>query len=145
VLDAHFDGDDFRHWQQLAMVGEALGQGLARFPPDHPLTEALHAAILDLHAHLRIGSIPHPSAAAFQDWTIEPFGGAAHVWGRGVDASTVSPAMLRPIPGADLFVCGEAWSRQQGWVEGALASVDALLDRHFGLAAPAGGTPAAAR
>jgi hypothetical protein len=68
-----------------------------------------------------------------QDWSVDPYGGALHVWERGVDSGAAARAMLQPIPGAGLFVCGEAWSHAQGWVEGALETTDAMLDQAFGL------------
>lgn len=39
--------------------------------------------------------------------------------------------MQRPIPDISLHVCGEAWSTQQGWVEGALETADAVLERQL--------------
>jgi hypothetical protein len=36
-----------------------------------------------------------------------------------------------------VFVCGEAYSHQQGWVVGALRTADEMLQRHFKLGAPA--------
>ncbi len=128
-----FDGDALGHWQQLASGGEDLGQGLNLFGPEHPLSAALHAEVVRLHAGLG-AAIPPPLQVALQDWSVAPFGGATHVWTRGVDRRTGAEAMLRPVRDANLFICGEAWSRLQGWVEGALASTDALLEAHFGLA-----------
>ena len=36
-------------------------------------------------------------------------------------------AAVRPIPGLDLFVCGDSFSRGQGWVEGALETADLVV------------------
>jgi hypothetical protein len=35
--------------------------------------------------------------------------------------------MKRPFPKDNLFICGEAYSREQGWVEGALRSAEMVL------------------
>ena len=35
--------------------------------------------------------------------------------------------MLKPIPSYNVYICGEAYSLDQGWVEGALSTVDACL------------------
>ncbi len=44
--------------------------------------------------------------------------------------------MLKPLPGRELYVCGEAYSLAQGWVEGALERAETMLQRHFGLQKP---------
>jgi monoamine oxidase len=40
------------------------------------------------------------------------------------------------LPQRPLHVCGEAWSEAQGWVEGALAMTEAMLQQEFKLSAP---------
>jgi hypothetical protein len=35
-----------------------------------------------------------------------------------------------------VFICGEAYSHGQGWVEGALETAEAMLQGHFGLRPP---------
>jgi lysine 2-monooxygenase len=137
VLVSIFDGYRVADWRRLASGGEAAGQGLTLFDQDHPCTKALHAEIKRLHEPLDVERIPRPIGAALQDWNTDPFGGATHVWARGIDRHSVASDMLQPIPEARLYVCGEAWSHRQGWIEGALETADALLERHFGLPQPA--------
>ena len=36
-----------------------------------------------------------------------------------------------------VFLCGEAYSVSQGWVEGALNTAERMLEEHFGLPRPA--------
>jgi monoamine oxidase len=38
-----------------------------------------------------------------------------------------------PIDNAPVYICGEAWSTQQGWVEGALQTADHVLEDHLGI------------
>lgn len=42
-------------------------------------------------------------------------------------------AKQRPLPEASLYICGEAWSTQQGWVEGALETADIVLEEQLHL------------
>jgi len=49
---------------------------------------------------------------------------------------TVMPFMRRPVPGESVHVCGEAYSTQQGWVEGAFCTAEKMLQEHFGLKRP---------
>jgi monoamine oxidase len=77
-----------------------------------------------------------PLAACFQDWSVDPYGGGWHYYALGHDGAADSQAMLKPMANRELFVCGEAYSRSQGWVEGALERGETLLQRHFGLNRP---------
>ncbi len=43
---------------------------------------------------------------------------------------------MRGVPGEKVYVCGEAYSIGQGWVEGALQTAELMLKEHFGLKRP---------
>ena len=44
--------------------------------------------------------------------------------------------MTQPVDDFPCFVCGEAFSTNQTWVEGALETAEIVLQKRFGLAAP---------
>lgn len=46
------------------------------------------------------------------------------------------PRIRHPIEGTNLYVCGEAYSDHQGWVEGALQTAEKLLEEYFFLERP---------
>ena len=52
------------------------------------------------------------------------------------DSYVVSDKILQPVADVPVFICGEAYSHQQGWVEGALATAENMLQRHLGLGPP---------
>jgi monoamine oxidase len=52
-----------------------------------------------------------------------------------VRSHEVAERILQPIPGWPVHVCGECWSHEQGWVEGALQTAESMLQQHFGLPA----------
>ena len=52
-------------------------------------------------------------------------------------SSEVIPRMINPAPKLPVYICGEAYSNGQGWVEGALETTELVLQGHFGLTAPA--------
>ncbi len=81
-------------------------------------------------------TIPAPYAAAYRDWSIDPFGGAFSTWNVGVDATAVEHTMLQPDPSVPLHVVGSTYSSDQGWAEGALATAERLVTEHLGLARP---------
>jgi monoamine oxidase len=76
--------------------------------------------------------IPAPVATAFVDWGAAPFGAAWHFWDAGVSSSDAAAQVLQPRPDLPVFICGEAYSTSQGWVEGALESATAVLRRLAG-------------
>ncbi len=81
-------------------------------------------------------SIPRPYTAVFQDWSVDPFGGGWHAWKAGFRYWTVMARMRRPLPRERVYICGEAYSNKQGWIEGALQTAEHVLEREFGLDRP---------
>ncbi|WP_286748319.1 FAD-dependent oxidoreductase [Roseivirga sp. UBA1976] len=80
--------------------------------------------------------IPDPYITYFKDWTDDPFGAGYHAWKAGFKVNRVMPYMRKPISGENIHVCGEAYSDQQGWVEGAFCVAENMLQEHFGLGWP---------
>lgn len=72
---------------------------------------------------------PEVQAAAFRDWGDDPFGGGWNSWNIGVKSWEVKHAIVQPLPGQPLYICGEAYSDAQGWVEGALQTADYVLEK----------------
>jgi monoamine oxidase len=79
---------------------------------------------------------PEPYASAYIDWGVDPYGGGVNFWNIHARSSQVIPAMINPVPNVPVYVCGEAYSNGQGWVEGALETAEMVLQQHFGLTAP---------
>lgn len=80
--------------------------------------------------------IPDPVAGLFLDWEDDPFGGGWHYWNFGVPSWKVAPRIRHPNPKVNIFLCGEAYSSHQGWVEGALNTAEMVLSEHFALPRP---------
>jgi monoamine oxidase len=70
---------------------------------------------------------PDVRNAAFRDWGDDPFGGGWNSWNIGVKSQDVKKNIIQPIDGRPLYICGEAYSDAQGWVEGALQTADMML------------------
>jgi monoamine oxidase len=96
-----------------------------------------HRQLLLMHGVQNRSDIPKPSSAAYRDWGEDPFGGGANFWHVNVNSNDVFQNILQPKPPIPVYICGEAYSQDQGWVEGPLATADAMLERHFGLGPPA--------
>ena len=67
--------------------------------------------------------------AAFRDWGDDPFGGGWNSWNIGVKSSEVKEQIVHPLADTELYICGEAYSDAQGWVEGALQTADLMLKK----------------
>lgn len=76
--------------------------------------------------------VPAVRNAAFKDWGDDPFGGGWNSWNIGVQSQKVIDRIAQPVKDVPVYICGEAYSNAQGWVEGALETADLVLDR-FGL------------
>jgi monoamine oxidase len=130
VLMAYCDMKAVATWKRLGGKPAAFGFSVLAG------TSAL-ATEVDREAQLVLGRANEvPLAARFQDWSVDPYGGAWHYYALGHDGVADCQAMLKPIANRELFVCGEAYSRAQGWVEGALERAETLLERHFALNPP---------
>jgi monoamine oxidase len=131
LLMSYCDAASVSYWQALAET--PLDAGFATVAPDGLLARELHRQVKLVHG---LDDLPAPIAACYQDWTVAPYGGAVHHWQVGVESDDAMAAILKPVRGLDIFVCGEAWSRHQGWAEGALETAEAMLVDHFGLPTP---------
>lgn len=72
---------------------------------------------------------PRVRHAAFRDWGDDPFGGGWNSWNIGVRSEQVMEQIIQPLDEVPLYICGEAYSNAQGWVEGALQTADLVLKR----------------
>jgi monoamine oxidase len=151
LMASYNDNSSVQFWGGLARDTARYDPPLFAVPPGVPIPDAVRdrsasaAMVAELQDQLRelhgLGNVPDPAtaqiippyAAVYQDWMQEPFGGGWHFWKIGVNARQVSQRMRRPVAAAPIHVCGEAWSRQQGWVEGALETTDDLLEAEFKL------------
>ena len=91
--------------------------------------------IRELHGP-QVGPIPEPYVTWFKDWTQDPFGGGYHGWKAGVPVREVMQYMRAPMSGEAIHICGEAYSDQQGWVEGAFCVAERMLQKHFHMTWP---------
>lgn len=80
--------------------------------------------------------IPAPYVTWYKDWSADPYGGGYHAWQAGYPVHRVMPFMRKPDPEEAIHIVGEAWSDQQGWVEGAFCVAERMLQEHYALRRP---------
>ena len=145
LMASYNDGSSVEYWAGLARHPVRYQPPTMAALPGVPVFDVTHTSgtaaalvrelqdqVRELHGLADIDVIM-PYAVVSQDWTQDPFGGGWHFWKIGERSSQVMHRMRRPFPDAPLYVCGEAWSSQQGWVEGALETADVVLREHLGL------------
>lgn len=87
-----------------------------------------HRQLMVMHG---VDSAPEPTDFAYMDWSRDPFGGGVHFWNPGYKSDDLRDKMIQPEPDFPCYVCGEAYSTKQSWVEGALQTAELVLAKFF--------------
>jgi monoamine oxidase len=103
------------------------------FPITSQMVDTAQALVRQIH---NLEFVPEPYSAAYHDWSADPYGAGWHAWKAGTRFWEIMPRIRQPVAGEDVFICGEAYSINQGWVEGALQTAELMLEEHFGLKRP---------
>lgn len=97
--------------------------------------DAVVVRIQDQLAEVTGKAAPVPIALIQKFWSDKPYHAGWHAWNKGARSWEVAGTLVRPFLDADLFTCGEAFSGEQGWIEGALKSAERVLET-IGVASP---------
>jgi monoamine oxidase len=100
------------------------------------MVDEVHRQLMEMHGVKDPTAVPAPYSAAYRDWGEDPFGGGANFWQVGAQSFEVSRRIVQPVPPYRVYICGEAYSHAQGWVEGALQTAEDMLQNHLGLRVP---------
>ena len=76
--------------------------------------------------------LPQPLLSTYVGWGTGGVGDGDHSWKVGANDQEIMQRLQAPWPGK-LYTCGEAYSDEQAWVDGALRSTETLLQQQFGL------------
>jgi Flavin containing amine oxidoreductase len=76
-------------------------------------------------------SVPMPVLSTYRVWGESQFGYGYHQYRLNVNDEFVYQNVWNPAN--NVFVCNEAWSPEQGWVEGSLIASDLVMQKGFGL------------
>jgi monoamine oxidase len=140
----HMDDEDTSHFHRPP-VQEAESQSSQRdwskrleknwsaHPAPKEMLREMHRQLCVLHG---VSFAPEPIDAAFMDWSDDPFGAGVHFWNPGYRSWDVLQSMTQPLGDFPCYVCGEAYSTNQTWVEGALQTAEIVLQKRLGLPPP---------
>ncbi|CAH1781289.1 unnamed protein product [Owenia fusiformis] len=94
------------------------------------LAEA-HNQIAEVH-QLRPEDLAKPYTGVMHYWKQGgPRGSAFYSWKGGADWENISKQMIKPIEDENVHIVGSCYSTHQHWIEGALTSVEELLNMHY--------------
>jgi protoporphyrinogen oxidase/cytochrome b involved in lipid metabolism len=106
IMISYTDGKNTEYWESYLSLGEEY------------LIKALHKEIKDLFGI----DPPDPEFISSHYWK-----DGFHLWKLGEESQKVSKNLLKPIKGKEVYLCGEAYSLKQGWIEGALDTCYQIL------------------
>jgi hypothetical protein len=150
-LLASYDDMEFTtFWQQMQLSGKdrrkvALSQdyqpllGPAKAPAE--MERMLRLELAKVHFTdwpPRGDRVPQPKETSFLNWGLNPFGAGYHGWSSHYDIGYVMqwirvPTLLAGANTPNVFIVGEAFSNDQGWVEGAFCTAESVLVDFLGL------------
>jgi protoporphyrinogen oxidase len=107
IMISYTDGKNTEYWESYSSLGEEY------------LIRALHKEIKELFGI----EPPDPEFVSVHYWK-----DGFHLWKIGEESHKVSEEMLKPFKNKEVYVCGEAYSLKQGWIEGALDTCYQLLN-----------------
>ncbi len=144
-LSSYNDIDTVSYWRTLereelfepratAIVSQAEVDAIRELQAPKVMVAESIAQVREMHG--ASNRIPDPYVTYYKDWSHEPFGGGYHAWDAGVAVAETMRRMRHPRSQEAIHICGEAYSDQQGWAEGALCEAEKMLQEHFGLEWP---------
>lgn len=104
--------------------GNAVDPHWTEQAPSADMVAEIQRQLTEMHGM----AIPEPYSASWKDWTEDPYGGAFNTWNVDIEADSVAQAILQPDSSVPLYICGEAYSHDQGWVEGALETAEQVVE-----------------
>ncbi len=125
MMAAFADGTDLDAWRSLPKPGVGATAFAAHQAPAALVAEAV-GFLKKMHG---LSALPEPVGSAYMHWGADPRQPAWHFWRAGVNSDDVMQRVSQPVPGVPVYVCGEAWSTAQAWVEGAFEGARAVVER----------------
>lgn len=121
LLAAYTDGRDVEPWKAFT-IGERTGLAATPMMVDAVMRQL--GLVLPSN-----GEAPAPVGSAFKHWGADPLECGWHYWRAGANSARTMADIVQPNPAHELYVCGEAFSRWQAWVEGALELAATVVER----------------
>ena len=134
ALTLYCDINNAQFWASLQRLGHKFSspKQVAHkklSPASEPVVEE---AMKQLKKVFNRTDIPYPTLTSYRSWDNQAdYGYAVHVWSLGSDDQKIRKLITKPFEKYNVYVCNEAFSDYQGWVEGSLRSTSAVIESIF--------------
>jgi lysine 2-monooxygenase len=134
-LQNHQASNNYLHEKQLSK-SFLHSDGTPEQNPLRATENMIKTTQKQLEALHGIEKVPQPYSALYIDWGKDPYGGGWHSWNPHCKPWDIMKQIRHPLENANVYICGEAYSNRQGWVQGALHSTELMLEENFHLERP---------
>ena len=132
ALTLYCDFINTNFWVQLQAIGEPYSTG---FPQLEHSTAASTALVAEATRQFKLmyarNDVPDPVLTTFRVWSDNDYGYGYHQWKIGRNDAEIRNRLWQL--NEHTFLCNEAISDMQGWVNGSLRSTETVLKRAFGI------------
>lgn len=125
-----FENDDPYAGTQYGLRHGLSSTPASAYTATQSMVESAQKQIEEIHGQRKL---PMPYSAIFHDWSDDPYGGGWHEWKAGFRYDQIITKMVKPLDDENVYIIGEAYSNNQGWVEGALETSNDMMKRFFNL------------
>ena len=139
-LSSKAEGQSAAFLKHIAEINEAMAEEPGFYPAPPEMIRHAQEQLRYLHFNQPLPDpMPDPRGepgdllAAYKDWSHDPYGGGWNFWAPGVNVENIMRGIRQPFPEEKLYIVGEAYSGNQGWVEGALTTAEHVLRDCFNL------------
>jgi monoamine oxidase len=122
--DVHYTGNDTTIKEKIDPAPPS------EYKATKSMVEEAHRQVMELH---NLERMDKPYSAIFHDWSGDPYGGGWHEWKAGYRYDEIIKKMIKPVDSDEVFIIGEAYSNNQGWVEGSFETAADMMERYFKL------------
>ena len=107
----------------LIMISYTDGEDIQKYKDKNNklLNEKKIMNIIHEELNTIFNCVPKPTYFKVHYWEI-----GAHHWKKKYDSESISNLMLNPIN--NIYICGEAFSQKQAWIEGALETSEKVVE-----------------
>ncbi|ABC28815.1 probable amine oxidoreductase, flavin-containing [Hahella chejuensis KCTC 2396] len=104
-----------------------------RYQVSEDMVRAAQQQVRQVHDQVEL---PEPYSAVYHAWDDDPYGGGWHEWKANYRLDKIMRRMRHPVEDQQIYIVGEAYSYDQGWVEGALTVAESTLEDFFAMSRP---------
>ncbi|XP_048242866.1 aplysianin-A-like [Haliotis rufescens] len=133
IMASYHDGDLVHYWRELSQFGTPIPGSL---PGVNAVTDVVKKRVekyLSAIYNVSQSDIPEAVGGAMMLWDKYPFQAAWGDFKPGFDDRKVRDMLYKPSASDEIYLVTNSWApgNLQGWSEGTLIAVDAVINRYF--------------